>query len=386
MAEVLHDSYYDTGAQKTVITDAIDIIDPRDVPVIKFFGINGDPGKFDIVNWPGTKVYWLEDSLSTITTALDGTWASDWTTLNVTAGTGKYFKPGDLVKVYGAVSGDYETNIVRVSSISTDALTVDPDYDGSNPTGTVAESGATVELVGSARTEGEDADYERSNTSVSSDYNYTQIFQDDLKISRTADKISQYGKGGEWDYQAAKKMPELMRQMARTFYWGVRAEDDTTGAGIRSMGGLHQFISTNSTNLASAALTRKDIHDEMQDCWDEGGNPDLLICNAWVKRKISDMFEGYVRTTRNESTGGVIIDTIATEFGELDILMDRWCPSDRLYLVESQYIGFLAYDPFFWEMLAKTGDAMKGQVVGEYTLVVKNEQAHAMIYGISTSS
>lgn len=386
MTETLFDSYYDTTAQKKVITDAIDIIDPRDVPVIKYFGLDGSPGKFDIVNWPGTKVYWLQDSLSTITTELGSSWASDWTSLVVATGYGKYFKPGDLIKVYGTVSGTYENNIVRVSSISSDTLTVDPDYDGSNPTGTVASSGSTVKLIGSARTEGEDADYERAATSISSDYNYTQIFQDDLKISRTADKISQYGKAGEWDYQAAKKMPELMRQMARTFYWGVRAEDATTGAGIRSMGGLHQYISTNTTDLAEAGLTRKAIHDEMQNCWDEGGHPNLLLCNAWLKRKISDMFEGYVRTTRDESTGGVIINTIATEFGELDILMDRWCPTDRLYLLESQYIGFLAYDPFFWEKLAKTGDAEKGQVVGEYTLVVKNEEAHAMIYDISTSS
>lgn len=386
MAEVLVDSYLDTTAQKKVITDAIDIIDPRDVPVIKYFGLDGDPGQFDIVNWPGTKVYWLSDDLTTIDTAIASNWATDWTTLNVTAGTGKYFKPGDLLRVYGAVGGTYEENIVRVESISTDALTVDPNYDGSNPTGEVAASGSDIKLIGSARKEGEDADYERTITDVSEAYNYTQIFQDDLKISRTQQKIAQYGKAGEWDYQAAKKLPELMRQMARTFYYGVRAEDNTTGAGIRSMGGLHQFISTNTSDLSSAALTRKDIHDMMQDCWDQGGNPNLLICNAWAKRKISDMFEGYVRTTRNESTGGVIIDTIATEFGELDILMDRWCPTDRLYIVESQYIGFLAYDPFFWETLAKTGDADKGQVVGEYTLVVKNEEAHGMIYGISTSS
>jgi hypothetical protein len=35
--------------------------------------------------------------------------------------------------------------------------------------------------------------------------------------------------------------------------------------------------------------------------------------------------------------------------------------------------------------LAKTGDSVKGQVVGEYGLVVKNDKAHSYIYGISTT-
>lgn len=370
----------DTTAQKKVITDAIDIIDPRDVPVIKYFGLSGSPGKFDIVNWPSWKVIWLQDTLVPMETTTDANWTDDWTTLPLTATT--MFKTGDILEVYGAVAGTYEYNYVRVSAVNAGvSVTVDPDYDGANPSGAVT-SGATVKIVGSARTEGADADYERSFTDVTEDYNYTQIFQDDMKITRSADKVSQYGKSTEWDYQAAKKLPELMRQMERTFYRGVRFQAGT----IRSMGGLDHFLSTNVTDLAGAALTRKDIYDLMQDCWDNGGNPSLMICNAWVKRKISDMFEGYVRTTRDESTGGVVIDTIATEFGELDILMDRWCPSDQLYVVEAKYIGFIPYDAFFWEKLAKTGDAEKGQVVGEYTLVVKNEKAHGMLTSISTTT
>jgi len=203
-------------------------------------------------------------------------------------------------------------------------------------------------------------------------------------MSRTVQPISQYGKADEWDYQAAKKIPELMRQIARTFYHGIRFEDSANA--IRSMGGINHYISTNETAMSGAAITPKVIHDAMQTCFEAGGNPSLLICNAWQKRKLNAMFEGPVRTTRDETTGGVRIETIVTEFGELDILMDRWCPPANLYIVESRYIGFLPYDPFFWETLAKTGDADKAEVIGEYTLVVKNEQAHAKITGASTTS
>ena len=37
------------------------------------------------------------------------------------------------------------------------------------------------------------------------------------------------------------------------------------------------------------------------------------------------------------------------------------------------------------ETLAKTGDSINGEVVGEYGFVVKQEKAHAIISGFSTS-
>jgi len=49
-------TYSDTTAQKRVIADLIDIIDPRDTPVVSYFGLDGDSGKFRLVNWPGTKL------------------------------------------------------------------------------------------------------------------------------------------------------------------------------------------------------------------------------------------------------------------------------------------------------------------------------------------
>lgn len=376
-------TWSDTEPQKRAITDVISIIDPRDTPVVSYFGLDGSPGKFEIVNWPSRKVEWLEDTLAPMEDSIGTNWESDWTTLVVSEG--KKFKIGDVLEVYGAVAGTYETNIVRVTAVSTNDLTVTPNWDGANPTGTVAASGSKVTLIGSARKEGADADYERALTSVSAPYNYTQIFQDDLHITRSQDKIAQYGKTTEWEFQAAKRMPELLRQVERTFFLGVRKEDNSTNL-VRAMGGVETFVTTNTTDMEGGALTTKAVHDLVQDCWSAGGFPSLIVCNAWVKRKLSSLFEGFVRTQRTETTGGVRIDTIATEFGELDVLMDRWCPAAKLYVLQPEYIGFLAYDSFFWEPLAKVGDAEKGQVVGEYTLVVKHNTAHGYLENISVTS
>jgi hypothetical protein len=367
-------SYSDTTPQKKVITDAIDIISPRDVPVVKYFGLDGDPGKFSMVNWPSTTVYWLEDTLTPLTTTLGSSLSKADTTAKVADAT--IFKKGDVIMI--------GTDKMWVSATNNATkITVVHDYDGSS---TTHANSATVEIISNARLEGADADYGRGLTDVSQGYNYTQIFQDDFKITRTQDKIAQYGKpASEFDYQAAKKVPEMTRLIEKSFFLGVRASGSGT-ASARSFGGLETFVTDNTTSISGAAITRKDIEDCIQSCWDDGGNPDLIICNGWVKRKIDAMFEGFVRTERSEERGGVRISYLDTNYGPLMVLLSRWCPKTKLYVLESQYIGFLAYDPFFQEPMAKVGDDKRGQVVGEYTLVCKNDSAHGYISSISTTS
>lgn len=187
-----------------------------------------------------------------------------------------------------------------------------------------------------------------------------------------------------------KRFQEQVRLLEKTLFDGVRnvGTNQTASSTLdpRGMGGFRTFITDNTASLSSGPLTQKDLEDQIQACWTDGGNPDLIICNGWVKRKISSFYAPYVRTTRAENQGGVTIDQVETEFGTLNILMSRWCPSSQLYIVSSEYVGILPYDEFFDEPLAKTGDYERGQVVGEYTLVVKNDKAHARIMSISTTS
>jgi len=366
-------TYSDTTPQKRVIADLIDIIDPRDTPVVSYFGLDGDPGKFRLMNFPGTKLEWLEDTLAGLTDTLATSCASAATSLSVTDGS--LHKPGDVVEI------DSEMMWVSGVSQADNKVTVTRNYGGTQAS---HAKSATITLINAARLEGADADYDRAFSDVVAPYNYTQIFQDDVKVSRSQNKISQYGIAEEFDYQAAKKIPEMSRLIEKAFFRGQRKSGSATAP--RAFGGLETFATVNTKSGAGAALVQKDLEDLVQSCWSYGGNPDLIICNSWVKRKISSFYADSVRTTRDEERGGVVISEVETEFGVLKVLMSRWCPSAKLYVVESQYIGFVAFDPFFQEPLDKTGDSIKGQVVGEYSLVVKNGKAHGYMKSISTTS
>jgi len=363
-------SYSDTTPQKRVIADQIDLISPNDAPVVKRFMRDAD--YFQLTTWPGTKVEWLEDELADWTDTLAASCTSNATTLSVTDGSLHHV--GDVLLI--------DAEKVWVSAISTNTLTVTRNYGGTQAS---HASDATITRLFNARLEGADASYDRAVADIAAPYNYTQVLQDDLKVTRTQAKLAQYGIADYFDYQASKRMEELVIQMDQAFFYGERKAGSATTP--RAFGGIETFVTTNTTSLSGAALDWGDIKDAIQSCWEgAGSSPDLLICNAWVARKISDMFANSVRTERAETIGGVVIKELDTEFGMLGLLMDRWCPKTKLYIVESRYIGFVPFDPFFQEPLAKTGDAIKGQVIGEYTLVVKNNKAHAIISSISTSS
>jgi hypothetical protein len=65
-------------------------------------------------------------------------------------------------------------------------------------------------------------------------------------------------------------------------------------------------------------------------------------------------------------------------------LMSRFCPVSKAFLLQSDKIGLYTLSPFQWEELAKTGDSKKMEVVGEFSLMVANDKAHAWVYGITS--
>ena len=64
--------------------------------------------------------------------------------------------------------------------------------------------------------------------------------------------------------------------------------------------------------------------------------------------------------------------------------MDRWCPLDTAYVLQSEKIGFYVLRPFEAHPLSRIGDSVKGEVIGEFSLLVANEKAHGKITGITT--
>lgn len=363
-------TYSDTTPQKRVISDAIFMIDPVDVPFIfAVGGLDAARSKFKL-NLNGTKIEILEDEYDPLVATAASTSLTNSTTLtqiDVTTGEGKNFQDGHVIQI------DAEYMVVK--SVSTDELTVySRSYGGTNAT---HASTSAITIVGMARLEGDDADY-GPLVDITAPYNYTSIFQKGVKVSDTERVIDQYGFSDAFVYQSNKAVPHLMRLVDRMAFHGVRAAGSASAP--RSAGGLETFITSNTTT--TSAIAKAYIDSLAQSIYEDGGYPDILVCDPAQANAIRDLIDtsSFVRVGQENSMLGMVsVGKVNTQFGSLSIVMDRHCRSDRIYLLSSSKVGFYQLRPFAAQPLARTGDSSKGEVVGEFALMVANNEAHGKI-------
>lgn len=384
MATGQRTTYSDTSPQVRQISDLIRMIDWTEAALLNKFGVNGEK-KFRLVNGSRTKYEWLEDTMAPRSGVTAEALDDSETGIDLSAGQGDYLKAGDVLKI--------ESELVYVSSVATDTATVVRGF--ADSTAAAHSSGVAWTLATSARLEGANATTGYSTT-VTNPYNYTQILAEAVQVTGSEQEDTKYGIDNTMAYHIAKligggngvgskgKAGKLAILLQQIFYYGKRAAGSASTA--RSAGGFEYFVTTNVTNAASASLTRPMIENLMQSCYLAGGTPDTLICNAWQKRKITSFYEGLIRTERSEERGGSNITTIVTDFGDIEVLFDRWCPTDRLYLCEPEKVGWTTFRGFDVHDRASTGDYMLKDVLGEYGFVVVNETAHGYIHTLSTTT
>jgi hypothetical protein len=368
-------SYSDTTPQKRVITDVISLIDPSDAPFIEAIGgLDGAAGKFRFVGEPGTTVEWLEDNLPALTTTLQTTTiATDAT--SATVADASWFQAGHIVLI------DAQTFWVSAVNVTTNVLTMTP----LGGTAISHATGTTITIIGMARLEGA-ASSTSPYTDRNTGSNYTQIWHGEIKASRTQAKLAQWGIGNEFDYQASKVVPGLMRQMESHILRNSTKQLGTAST-PRVAGGLPALATANATSGAS--LTKAKFQVPVRYIYEDGGmGGDGVIAPVSTANfeKIGGFYEtsAYLRITRDESVIGMPpVDTIETPFGRVKIILDRWAVDATIYLVDKKHAGMLTFDAFRQEPLAKDGDYEKGEVVGEFTFCLRQENAHGSLTSVS---
>jgi hypothetical protein len=72
-----------------------------------------------------------------------------------------------------------------------------------------------------------------------------------------------------------------------------------------------------------------------------------------------------------------------SDFGRLSLIMSRWCGIPDVFGFNRDQFELTTLRPMQFEMLAKTGDSMKGQIVAEKTAKFRRQQ-HAFRFSALT--
>lgn len=371
-------TYTDTANNAIDMSDTLAMISPFDVPLLSIIGK-------DSLSKPCTAVKheWLEDALRPLDTALatqgefSGTGAVSTST--VTAGTGVYLAAGDVIQI--------DNELCLLAGVSTDTLTIDAGgrgYGGS--TAAAHLSGAAIRVIGAVAVQGAAIGPARTTTKTGR-FNYTQIYNQSVTITSTQRSTDKYvGAANELARLLESELKVAWQLYERTLLGGrkVAAAASTAGA----MDGILPVISTNAYAKAGAALVEDFMLQALQDSWTAGGHPTHAVMNAFQKRQANKFLDGLRETTRGDRTAGAVVDTYTSDFGTIEIVLDRNMPTDTVLVIDKDRIGFgpLQGNALSAVPTAKTTALSETwQVVGEYTAEVRNENAHAKITGLATS-
>jgi hypothetical protein len=194
--------------------------------------------------------------------------ASNVTNFLVSDGT--IFAAGDLVAVAKANSSNASEEIVLVTTVAGNTLTVTRAIGGSG--GDTLGATASLRIIGSAFLEDDGVGAQRY-TAKSNKVSYCQIFKWAVKITNTMEATEQFASpDGERAYQLAKGMVRHRSEIEAAGLWGRGSESLSEPSSRWTTQGFKPSLSSNITD-ASTTLTLIKLNDFSESAF-RYGNPE----------------------------------------------------------------------------------------------------------------
>jgi hypothetical protein len=300
------------------------------------------------------------------------------------------FRPGDQVRPEGA------REIMFVTAVAGPQITVVRRY-GGTPASALSNN-QRLNIIGNAALEGDDRPATQF-TARARRRNFTQIFTASVEVSGSMQASRQYGIADEVDYQKQERMRELLRDLENSVINGIAAgaQQQGTSSVRRTMNGIVPSIQTNQFTpnqggipagggAGSNALNEAVLNAAMRTIWEQSsGRVDTIVCGGAQKRRINE----FVLSSRQYQATDTLfrnqVQVYESDYGVARIVMSRWVPADTVLLLDSSRVQVvpLSGRSFHYKPLASQGDSEVGMVVGEYTLELKNENAHGLVRGLA---
>lgn len=369
------------------VSDIIGIVSPHETPLLDHLG---DAKRAAI----STVHEWIEDTLLPNTGQINqATFTPSPTTATaIIVQSAARFRPGDLVRP--GTTG--EVMLVVAVNTGTNVLTVTRGY-GATTAATLVNA-MTLHILGNAALEGDDAPEARFTNRVRRQ-NFTQIFTASVEVSGSMQAAASYGVADEVDYQKQERMRELLRDLENCVINGVAPGASPQGSSTvrRSMNGILRSINTNAFQPGQAGipegsgsgnngLTEQVLNAALRSVWEQSsGVVDTIVVGGAQKRRINAFATGSRSYMPEDQTYSDMISVYESDFGVCRVVLSRWVPPDALILLDSSRVSVMPLQgrSFHFKPLAARGDAVSGQVIGEYTLEFKNENAHGVLRGLA---
>lgn len=241
--------------------------------------------------------------------------------------------------------------------------------------------------------------------------NYCQIMQKTPRVSGTLRAVDTAGRRDELSYQISKRSKELKRDIESAFL-SANAATSGSATNARKMAGVGTWLWDNQVQIGSGeattvtvtsgvpttaptaassatAITEDHLKTLLENCWTDGGEPDVVIMGAFNKKGMS-AFSGIAtlyRDTQGMRPAQIIgaADVYVSDWGEVALVADRFTVADAVYALDLDYWEAAYLRPIQQNDLAKTGDSDRVQLLTEVTLCAKEPKSSGKIFTTTTS-
>jgi len=330
---------------------------------------------------------WVNDVLTPVATTITGfDTDGDGTGINVASTAG--IEAGSILR-FSTAADITVTEQVQVDSVdSATELTVVRDYAGSAHETLLV--GNKVFLNSTPRNENSPVGDTKTQQGTIVQ-NYTEIFDEAIKLSGTAQATDTYDKANLMARQQYAAMIRLARKLENALLHGLPLPRNDIDRG--TMGGLLHFIAQGgNTNAVAGAISVSAINDVIEEINGKGGmlTDPVLVCSQNQARRISAFNTSGTNPITYVQSGSTSAGQFVTSFvGDLPIdgkgtvaqvFLSHDMRKDQVLVLDASKFSLRTMRPLTVETLPKLNDGITERMLTEVTLEVNNAgECHGLL-------
>jgi hypothetical protein len=386
-----------TGGYTTTLANKLDKIDCSqvlDAVLLKDTALLGHIK----MGTPGTTIEhnWIEDELNA--PYIYAKFTAGTTKLTIVSSLNSTATVGKLARKFAILQKNGGEGQIQITSTLSGTMTV-ADY--GNTTNGTQTTVTKWWVIAQPYTDIADASDDISK-SRSKKFNFYTIFERALAISKTRENMDMEAVVNELQLQIERRTMEIKRELnisvlrSRAYYSsGFKGRvERSTMAGIDNFLWDPDLDATEEKSMVtqvSGALTVGLINSLAYKIFDAGGMDEssdpIIVVGAYQARIIAAFERELRRVEQGERQTGYYRNVFLTDMGkEMPIVIDRWAPADKLYIIDRSRISLIPLQGDSWgmEKMAKTGRSTKWQLSGQYTLEMRYpDKCHGALYDLS---
>lgn len=356
------------------VSRIIATLSPKEVPLLDWLG---DADSFAT----STKHEWFQDYMLpnyiTASTAVDSATAATGIRIN---GLGLALTEGTILE------NETSAELMQITSVvGANSVLVSRNYGGGGIGSLVA--GGQLYVRAMAGVEGQDHNGSGVRRLGDRKANTVGYFNIPFAASGTQLAINEYG-ADSFDNAVAKGLVDALHQLEKEVIRGVLNSSNSLGTttATRTMKGIQGWITTiNSSQITAASFTANPhtyLGNMFENLFQQGASQSDtwgIIAGRTLYKDISNLNDTKIEDSMEVEAFKRVVRRYTGPFGSAEVLLSRVLAPTEFLLVAREKVKVVPLQgrSFFYETLAKTGDNIKGQVVGEYTVEVHHENSAA---------